>query len=104
MLSEVISIMKRIIGVTGGIASGKSNVCTIIAEQGYPVIDCDKITAELSVKGGSLYNVIIEKFGKEFLLEDGEIDRKKLGKLIFNNSAAKLLINSATSLILSSST
>lgn len=88
--------MKRIIGVTGGIASGKSNVCTIIAEQGYPVIDCDKITAELSVKGGSLYNVIIEKFGKEFLLEDGEIDRKKLGKLIFNNSAAKLLINSAT--------
>ena len=59
--------MKQIIGVTGGIASGKSNVCNIIEQEGYPVIDCDKITAELSVQGGLLYNVIVKEFGEDFL-------------------------------------
>ena len=88
--------MKLIIGVTGGIASGKSNVCNIISQEGYPVIDCDKITAQLSVKGGPLYNVIVEKFGEDFLLDDGELDRKKLAKQIFNNAASKQILDSIT--------
>ncbi len=88
--------MKRIIGVTGGIASGKSNVCNIISKEGYPVIDCDKITAELSIKGGPLYNVIIEKFGNDFLLDNEELDRKKLAKQIFNNSESKKVLDSVT--------
>ena len=88
--------MKLIIGVTGGIASGKSNVCNIISQEGYPVIDCDKITAQLSVKGGPLYNVIVGKFGKDFLLDDGELDRKKLAKQIFNNAASKQVLDSIT--------
>ncbi len=88
--------MKRIIGVTGGIASGKSNVCNIISKEGYPVIDCDKITAELSIKGGPLYNVIIEKFGNDFLLDDEELDRKKLAKQIFNNPESKKVLDSVT--------
>lgn len=88
--------MKQIIGVTGGIASGKSNVCNIIEQEGYPVIDCDKITAELSVQGGLLYNVIVKEFGKDFLLDNGDLDRKKLAKKIFNDSKSKEVLDKIT--------
>ena len=88
--------MKQIIGVTGGIASGKSNVCNIIEQEGYPVIDCDKITAELSVQGGLLYNVIVKEFGEDFLLDNGDLDRKKLAKKIFNDSKSKELLDKVT--------
>lgn len=88
--------MKQIIGVTGGIASGKSNVCNIIEQEGYPVIDCDKITAELSVQGGLLYNVIVKEFGDDFLLDNGDLDRKKLAKKIFNDSKSKEVLDKIT--------
>lgn len=85
--------MKRVIGITGGIASGKSNVCSVVKELGYPVINCDKISFDLSKKGEPLYKAILESFGEDYLLDDGEINRKKLGKLIFLNSSAKLILN-----------
>lgn len=88
--------MKRVIGITGGIASGKSNVCQVVSDLGYPVISSDKISMDLSKKDGPMYKAIINKFGSEYLDEAGEIDRKKLGRLIFNNSAAKLVLNQAT--------
>lgn len=88
--------MKRVIGITGGIASGKSNVCSVVSSLGYPVIDCDSITMELSVPDAPIYKAIVQRFGKEYLLDDGSLNRKKLGKLIFNNSAAKLVLNQAT--------
>ena len=56
---------------------------------GYSVIDCDQISYRLSKKGLPIYDVILEKFGKEYLLDNGEIDRKKLGRLIFNDVKAK---------------
>lgn len=89
-------IVKRVIGVTGGIASGKSNVCNIIEKMGLFVIDCDKISYDLTKKGGPIYKVILEKFGNEYLLDNDEIDRKKLARLIFNNLEAKNLLNSIT--------
>jgi len=85
--------MKRVIGVTGGIASGKSNVCNVIKELGYPVLDCDKITAELSQKDLPIYKAIVKNFGSDYLLPDGELDKKKIGKLIFNNDGAKVKLN-----------
>lgn len=88
--------MKRVIGITGGIASGKSNVCQVVSDLGYPVISSDKISMDLSKKDGPMYKAIVNKFGSEYLDESGEIDRKKLGRLIFNNSAAKLVLNQAT--------
>ncbi|MBQ7641695.1 MAG: dephospho-CoA kinase [Acholeplasmatales bacterium] len=88
--------MKRVIGITGGIASGKSNVCAVIKELGYPIIDCDEITRRNYEIDGKIYKVVLERFGKDFLLDDGNIDRKKLGKLVFNNSSAKMLLNSIT--------
>ena len=89
-------ILKRVIGVTGGIASGKSNVCSIIEGMGFYVIDCDKVSYDLSKKGGPLYKVILDNFGEEYLLNNKELDRKKLAKLIFNNDTAKRLLNSLT--------
>lgn len=89
-------MLKKIIGITGGIASGKSNVCNVIKELGYPIIDCDEITRKNYEIGGKIYNVVLERFGSEFLLDDDNIDRKKLGKLVFNNPSAKMLLNSIT--------
>ena len=86
--------MKYVIGVTGGIASGKSNVCNIIENMGYQVIDCDLVSYQLSKKGKPIYDAILKNFGEEYLLDNGEIDRKKLGKLIFHDSKAKALLDS----------
>lgn len=88
--------MKRVIGITGGIASGKSNVCNVIQALGYPIISSDKISLDLSKKDKPMYKAIVNKFGVEYLDENGEINRKKLGKLVFNNSAAKIILNQAT--------
>lgn len=88
--------MKQIIGVTGGIASGKSNVCNVIKELGFKVIDLDEITHLLYQKGNSIYEAILKNFGLEYLDSNEEIDRKKLGKLIFQNQEAKEKLNSIT--------
>lgn len=86
--------MSLVVGITGGIACGKSNVCNNIRDLGYKVLDCDKISYELSLKGNSLYKKIIEAFGNDYLLDSGEIDRRKLGKLIFNDIEKRKLLNS----------
>lgn len=88
--------MKMVIGITGGIASGKSNVCNVINELGYPIISCDEITKQDYQIGGKIYNVVLERFGNEYLKDDNTIDRKKLAKLIFNNKSAKMLLDSIT--------
>lgn len=88
--------MKKIVGITGGIASGKSTVCEYLKELGYPVIDSDAIARELSQSGKPVYQAILSTFGKEYFLPNGELDRKKLGSLIFHNSQARELLNSIT--------
>lgn len=88
--------MKKIIGITGGISSGKTTVCNAIANKGYKIIDCDKINKDLSKIGMPIYNAIINTFGNDYLLDNNEIDRKKLGSLIFNNNEAKLKLNEIT--------
>lgn len=82
-----------VIGITGGIASGKSHVVDVISKMGYEVIDSDKISYELSLKGNKVYNEIINNFGEEYVLSNGEIDRKKLGRLIFNSEKDKQKLN-----------
>ena len=82
-----------VIGITGGIASGKSHVVDVICKMGYEVIDSDKISYELSLKGNKVYNEIINTFGEEYVLSNGEIDRKKLGRLIFNSEKDKQKLN-----------
>ena len=76
--------MAKIIGITGGIASGKSVVTDFLRSQGYQVIDADQVVQELQKPGGQLYQVLLSEFGTEILLADGQLDRKKLGTLLFS--------------------
>ena len=77
--------MARIIGITGGIASGKSTVTEFLRQQGYQVIDADQVVHELQEPGGRLYQALLSAFGSAILQEDGYLDRPKLGAMIFGN-------------------
>lgn len=72
-----------IIGLTGGIASGKSTVVEIIKDAGYKVIDADQLVHDMQVKGGRLYQALLDWLGDGILLPNGELNRPKLGQLIF---------------------
>ena len=85
--------MARIIGITGGIASGKSTVTEFLRQQGYQVIDADQVVHELQEIGGRLYQALLSAFGPDILQEDGRLDRPKLGAMIFGN--AELLAQSS---------
>lgn len=78
--------MARIIGLTGGIASGKSTVTSYLKEKGYPVIDADRVVHDLQAPGGTLYRVLVDHFGKGILTENGELDRVALGQRIFSDA------------------
>lgn len=73
------------IGITGGIASGKSTVVAMIKEAGYQVIDADQVVHQLQEKGGRLYEALKQAFGNEILKEDGDLNRKKLSEMVFSN-------------------
>ena len=77
--------MARIIGITGGIASGKSTVTEFLRRQGYQVIDADQVVHELQESGGRLYQALLSAFGPAILQEDGRLNRPKLGAMIFGN-------------------
>lgn len=85
--------MKMTIGITGGIASGKSYVCSQIEKMGYPLIDCDKINKEFQQIGMPIYNEIVKQFGDDYLNEDKTINKNKLGKLIFSNKEERIKLN-----------
>lgn len=83
----------KIIGLTGGIASGKSTVSKILIEQGYIVIDADLLARKVAEVDQPAYIQIVNHFGNTILKEDNTIDRKALGKLIFSNEEEKLNLN-----------
>jgi len=72
-----------IIGLTGGIGSGKSTVAGYFAQHGIPVIDADQLTRELVVPGSPALNEIINVFGSNILLPDGSLDRHQLRRRVF---------------------
>lgn len=74
-----------IIGLTGGIASGKSTVVEMIKEAGYKVIDADQLVHDMQAQGGRLYRALLDWLGEEILLSNRELNRPKLGQLIFSN-------------------
>ena len=77
--------MARIIGLTGGIASGKSTVTSYLKEKGYPVIDADRVVHDLQAPGGELYQALVEHFGREVLLDTGDLNRPALAQRIFSS-------------------
>jgi dephospho-CoA kinase len=82
-----------IVGLTGGIATGKSLVASYLADHGAIIIDADKIAHDVVARGKPAWEEIVRTFGKEFLLPDGEIDRKALGKIIFADPARRNMLN-----------
>lgn len=86
----------KVIGLTGGIACGKSTVSKMLADLGAAVIDVDMIARKVMKKGTPVWQRVKETFGDEYLLPDGEIDRKKLGELVFSNPEALKNLNSIT--------
>ena len=81
--------MGKIIGITGGIASGKSTVTNFLRQKGFEVVDADELVHQLQKPGGRLYQILVEHFGEKVLLEDGELNRPLLASLIFSNSDEK---------------
>ena len=77
--------MGKIIGITGGIASGKSTVTEFLRQKGFQVVDADAVVHQLQKPGGRLYQVLVEHFGEKILLENGELNRLLLASLIFSN-------------------
>ena len=77
--------MGKIIGITGGIASGKSTVTEFLRQKGFQVVDADAVVHQLQKPGGRLYQVLVEYFGEKILLENGELNRRLLASLIFSN-------------------
>ena len=76
--------MGKIIGITGGIASGKSTVTNFLRQKGFEVVDADALVHQLQKPGGRLYQILVAHFGEKVLLEDGELNRPLLASLIFS--------------------
>ncbi|KGG81205.1 dephospho-CoA kinase [Caloranaerobacter azorensis H53214] len=83
----------RIIGLTGGIATGKSTVTRLLREFGYVVIDADKIAKEVVDVGKRAYLDIVKEFGEDILDENNRIDRKRLGEIIFKDEKKRKKLN-----------
>ena len=77
------------IGLTGGIASGKSTVCDLFSQLSVEIIDADKISHDITKKDGLAFQEILDHFGKKILGLDGELDREQLRSIIFNDAAEK---------------
>ncbi|KAE8284104.1 Dephospho-CoA kinase domain-containing protein [Larimichthys crocea] len=85
-----------LVGLTGGISSGKSTVSSMLRELGCPIIDADVVARKVVEPHTPAYSRIVYHFGPEILLENGEIDRQKLGQLIFTSEEKRKLLNSIT--------
>lgn len=79
----------RIIGLTGSIACGKSTVSAYLLSRGFPVIDGDRISRELTAPGGAAVPEIVQAFGTGVLCEDGTLNRRRLGRLVFSDPSAR---------------
>lgn len=75
----------RVIGLTGGIACGKSNVSSVLKELGATIVDGDRLSRELTMPGGAALPDIRRTFGDGVFLPDGSLDRRALGKTVFSN-------------------
>lgn len=78
--------MTLVIGLTGGIGSGKTTVANMFAENGVPLIDMDEIAHAIVEPGSEALQAVVDQFGQEVLQNDGSLDRKQLRQLVFRNS------------------
>lgn len=83
----------KVIGLAGGIGSGKSTVAQFLEGLGAVVMDLDKAGHEVQKRGGEAYAKLVAEFGEKILADDKEIDRSKLGKIVFNSPQALNRLN-----------
>lgn len=82
-----------ILGLTGGIATGKSLISDYFRSKGCPVIDADQVSRQIVEVGSTGLSQVADHFGSHMLLENGELDRKKLGRLIFSDAEKRKKLN-----------
>ena len=85
--------MSKVIGLTGGIASGKSTVSELLTAFGFKVVDADTAARDAVAKGTPGIEKVREVFGDEAIDENGEMDRKYMGELVFNNPGERIKLN-----------
>jgi dephospho-CoA kinase len=81
------------IGLTGGIASGKSTVAALLRDLDYPVLDADVLTHELLEPGQDVYREVVREFGEDILAPAGTVDRRKLGAIVFADAGKRERLN-----------
>lgn len=85
-----------VLGLTGGIGSGKSTVAAMLADRGAVVIDADTVAREVVEPGGPAYKGVVDRFGPDVVAGDGRIDRPALAKIVFGNPSALADLNALT--------
>ncbi|HXU70842.1 MAG TPA: dephospho-CoA kinase [Polyangia bacterium] len=86
----------RVVGLTGGIATGKSTAARVLSELGARVIDADAIAREIVAPGQPALAEIVQTFGREMLLPDGTLDRKRMGAVVFADADKRRALNAIT--------
>ncbi|MDY3041441.1 dephospho-CoA kinase [Streptococcus pluranimalium] len=92
--------MTMTIGITGSIASGKSTVTNYLRQTGFQVIDADAIVHELQAKGGKLYDILVDFYGKKILAPNGEIDRQALSEQFFSDKTIRAEVSTLQNTII----
>jgi dephospho-CoA kinase len=85
--------MKPVVGLTGGIACGKTTVAQMFGDLGIPVIDADELAREVVEPGTPGLQRVVEEFGRSVLDREGRLDRKKVGDMVFNDKEARERLN-----------
>jgi dephospho-CoA kinase len=79
----------RVVGLTGGIGSGKSRVAALLRERGVPVVDADRVARDCTAVGSPVLEAVVARFGPGVLASDGSLDRPALASLVFTDGAAR---------------
>ena len=91
-----ILLAMRIFGLTGNIGSGKSTVAAMLREAGIPVLDADRISKDVMAPGGRAYGAVVQAFGRGIVRDDGTIDRKRLGEIVFADPSLRERLEAIT--------
>ena len=83
------AVSRGVIGLTGGIATGKSTVAALLASRGAVIVDADRIAREVVEPGTEGLAAVVERFGPEVLRPDGTLDRERVGAIVFGDAAAR---------------
>lgn len=93
LVGKEVIIMSFVVGLTGGIGSGKSTIANLFLDLGVPIVDADIVAREVVAKGSETLSKIVEHFGPRVLLANGELNRQALRNEVFQNEEQKIWLN-----------